>query len=96
MNSVWLLLSGLLSVAIGFFLAAPLFDPLVERLTGASCEESDIPRRLRDSKDRTLRALKDLELDHQMGKVNLDDFERAHQELSQELVSILQAIKNHE
>ncbi len=95
MSSSWFFLSGALSLVLGLFLVAPLFESAVAE-SGVAGPEFNTPRRLRDAKERTLRALKDLELDHQMGKISREDFERSSQELSQELAQILNDMPNHE
>jgi len=96
MSGIWLFLSGALSLVLGLFLMAPLFEPAVAASGVSGSEAVNTPRRLRDAKERTLRALKDLELDHQMGKISSDDFERSSQELSLELAQILNDMRNYE
>lgn len=91
--SVWIILSVALSLIIGFFLSAPLFE-----LSPQGADESlevESYATLKDSKERALRALKDLELDYTMGKVGRDDFERSKQELSVEVAKILEEMRRH-
>jgi hypothetical protein len=95
MNSLWLVLSILLSLALGVFLTAPLFEATADGPLGGSLER-DIPARLLDAKERALRSLKDLELDYRMGKVSVDEFERSKQEIGQEVAHILQELRRYE
>lgn len=91
--SIWILLSLALSVAVGFFLAAPFFEPTFQEVEGGL--ETESYAALMDKKERALRALKDLELDHTMGKVGQGDFERSKRELSIEVAEILEEIRRH-
>jgi hypothetical protein len=95
MNTVWIVLSILLSLSLGVFLAAPLFEAAADGPAGESLDR-DIPARLLDTKERALRSLKDLELDYRMGKVSADEFERSKQELGQEVAQILQELRRYE
>jgi hypothetical protein len=95
MNSLWIVLSILLSLSLGVFLAAPLFEVTADGPSGGSLER-DIPARLLDAKERALRSLKDLELDYRMGKVSADEFERSKQEIGQEVAQILHELRRYE
>jgi len=91
--SMWIVLALALSVVIGFFVCAPLFEPALSQ--GDESLSSSGLVALGDAKERALRALKDLELDHDMGKVSHEDFERSKHELSLEVASILEEIRRH-
>jgi hypothetical protein len=91
----WVILSIALSLCMGLYLAAPLFERS-SALADAAAASAESMRRLLDSKERALRALKDLELDFTMGKVSKDDYTRSHAELSLEVGRILQELRGHE
>lgn len=95
MNTAWLVLSILLSLSLGVFLAAPLFETAADGPSGQS-PERDVPTRILDAKERALRSLKDLELDYRMGKVSTEDFERSKQELLHEVSQILGELRRYE
>jgi hypothetical protein len=95
MSTVWIVLSILLSLSLGLFLAAPLGEAAGVGGADTPTTGGDGYGRLLDSKERALRALKDLELDYTMGKVSRDDFERSKSELSQEVAQLLQEIRRH-
>ena len=56
-------------------------------------ELSSASQALVDEKERSLRAIKDLELDFAMGKLSRDDYEVAKMELSADASAVLQKIK---
>lgn len=92
--SISLVLSMLLALLVGAFLTGAFFEPA---FAGDSVlPGSDALRALYDSKERSLRAIKDLELDYSMGKISPEDFERSKQELSLEVAVILDEIRRHE
>jgi len=84
----WLVLAVVFSACVAFFLVAPYFDPAFAGSSGASSVGSK--RSLLDSKERALRAVKDLELDRSMGKISEEDFAKAKQDLLRELAVILE------
>lgn len=90
----WIVLSLALSVCIGLYLMAPLFDQ--HQAFADAAVAAEVTRRLLDSKERALRAMKDLELDFTMGKVSREDYDRSHVELSHEVARILQELRSHE
>jgi hypothetical protein len=92
---LWILLSVALAGSLGIFLAAPFGEVAGAEGTHVAASGQDVYGRLLDSKERALRALKDLELDFTMGKVSPDDFERSKRELSQEVAQILEEIRRH-
>jgi hypothetical protein len=91
---MWIVLSLALSLVLGLFLATPLAETVG---SGAlqDGERDDRSAWLMDSKERALRALKDLELDYSMGKVSQPDFERSKQELSREVAGVLEELRRH-
>jgi hypothetical protein len=83
-----IVLALVFSACVAFFLVAPYFDPA---FAGSShYSQTGSPLSLLDSKERALRALKDLEFDRSMGKVSDEEFARAKQELLQEVAAILE------
>jgi hypothetical protein len=95
MSGAWMVLSIMLSLSLAFFLAAPLAEEA--SASGADSHKGHDQRgRLLDSKERALRALKDLELDYTMGKVSRDDFERSKLELTREVAQVLEELRRHE
>jgi hypothetical protein len=95
MSGTWMILSIMLSLSLAFFLAAPLAE--VAGAAGLDSNKAhDRVGRLLDAKERALRALKDLELDYNMGKVSQDDFERSKHELTREVGQLLEELRRHE
>jgi hypothetical protein len=92
---VWIALSIALSVCLGLYLAAPLFERDAALVEGAGVSTEGSVRLL-DAKERALRALKDLELDFAMGKVSKDDYDRSYAELSGEVGRIISELSRHE
>jgi hypothetical protein len=90
-----MILSLVLSLSLAFFLAAPLAEGVGPSGPDAPTG-SDQLGRLLDSKERALRALKDLELDYTMAKVSRDDFERSKLELTREVAQVLEELRRHE
>lgn len=88
MMTSWLVLALVFSACVAFFLVAPYFDPA---LVGNSASPSANSRQSSlDSKERALRALKDLELDRSMGKISEEDFAKAKGDLMREVAVILE------
>lgn len=89
--SVGLVLCLVLSLVIGIALSAPYFE------VGAVVEDDalELPSdtQLLDSKERLLRALKDLEQDFSMGKIDEKELSQSRNELSLELAEILKKDK---
>ena len=84
----WIVLALVFSAFLAFFLIAPYFDPaLAAESTGS---DVGLKQSVRDSKERALRAIKDLEFDRSMGKVSEEDFSRAKDELLREAAAILE------
>lgn len=91
--TMWIVLSILLSACLAYALVKPLFQPALGGVALLSGHDSR--RALLDKKERVLRSLKDLELDHSMGKVSDEDFEASRRTLSIEVGRILDEIKRH-
>jgi hypothetical protein len=91
--TMWIVLSILLSACLAYALVKPLFQPALGGVAHLSGHDSR--RALLDKKERVLRSLKDLELDHSMGKVSDEDFESSRRTLSIEVGRILDEIKRH-
>lgn len=87
-------LSLVLSLLIGLYLVRPFFEAAYAGVDSTSGLES--LQALQDSKERALRAMKDLELDYSMGKISQQDFDRAKNELSLEVAGVLVEIRRHE
>ena len=95
MSGVWIVLSIGLSLSLALFLAAPLTEVASASGTDSHTERDQVGRLL-DAKERGLRAIKDLELDYNMGKVSREDFERSKQELTREVAQVLEELRRHE
>lgn len=91
---IWLLLSLFLALGVGFYLLAPFFESQGALAEGPGYSDNHVSR-LNDSKERALRELKDLELDFKMGKVNKEDYDRSHTELSLQVGKILEELKKY-
>jgi hypothetical protein len=92
--TVWIVLSLIFSLCIMLYVAAPLYEPC-DVVAESAAASVDAAGRLLDSKERALRAIKDLELDFTMGKVSKEDFDRSYAELSEEVGRILQELRRH-
>jgi hypothetical protein len=88
MITSWIVLALVFSACVAFFLVAPYFDPAF--VASSHGIETGASLSLLDSKERALRALKDLEFDRSMGKVSEEEFTRAKQELLREVAAILE------
>jgi len=84
----WIVLALIFSAFLALFLVAPYFDPAL----AVESEGLDVglKQSVRDSKERALRAIKDLEFDRSMGKVSEEDFSKAKDELLREASAILE------
>jgi len=86
--TVWIIGAILFSAGVALFLVAPFYNPAADNSTVESAVGG--ASALLDSKERALRALKDLELDRSMGKVSEEDFARSKEELLREVATILE------
>lgn len=98
---MWVVASILLSVLVVWLTAAPLLNASFGGL--AHNGEPSVPEKdqaeensrgiLLDVKERSLRTLKDLELDYAMGKLSREDYEQGKQSISLEIAGILGELK---
>jgi hypothetical protein len=91
--SIWIVLSLAFSLLLGLYLVRPFFEAAYAG--GDATVGLESLQSLSDSKERALRAIKDLELDFSMGKISQEDFDRAKNELSIELAGVLEEIRQH-
>jgi hypothetical protein len=92
--AIWIALSLVLSLGVVLYLLAPFFESR-GALADVRSGVAESVGRLVDSKERALRELKDLELDFNMGKIGLEDYERAKDELSIEVGRVLEKLRSH-
>ncbi len=94
MINMWIVAAALLTLAIVLFAGLPLLAPgsLAVAAGGAADNRENI---LFDSKERGLRALKDLDLDYAMGKLSKDDYEQSRESLTRDVAAILTELKGH-
>jgi len=88
---LWITFVLALLITLGAF--AFVVRPLVDREVPLLLVEDDRLTDLLARKDSALRALKDLEFDHQVGKISDDDFARLNSRLSRQAMSLLQQIE---
>lgn len=86
---ITLLLALLLSLAA----LAYVLWPLLAQQPPALLVEDDRFMELLARKDSTLRALKDLEFDHQVGKLSEEDYARFYERLSRQAVALIGQIE---
>lgn len=93
MNETELLLAvavaAVLSLAAIFYTIAPLLKPGRAMLV----VEDDRLTQLLERKDATLRAIKDLEFDYRVGKMDEADFQRLDQRLRHQAIGLIQQIE---
>lgn len=88
--SFGLIASVVLSLLVAWYVISPLLEPALNRC-GAQGAGDGIDALL-DRKERSLRAIKDLELDFEMGKLSQEDFDRSKASLFVEAAAILEEI----
>lgn len=76
-----------LVLVVAWYLLAPFFDLPAE--TDEAIEYADAIE-LRDSRERYVQMLKDLELDHAMGRVGEDDYKQMKNSISADLARLIQ------
>lgn len=86
--SIGIIASLLLSLGVAWLVLSPLFEVGMRH---DSCDADPLGPLL-DAKERSLRSLKDLEMDFAMGKVSREDFEQSRKTLTAEVASILDKI----
>jgi len=89
---MWIAACALLTALIAWVLIAPFFEPALNQPVLPEIDSSVTA--LLDAKERAVRAVKDLESDFSMGKINAQDFELARRNLTKEVAVILQKIKS--
>ncbi len=90
-TAMWLSLGiavGLSAVAI-YFAIAPLLKPGKATLL----LEDDKLTELLERKDTTLKAIKDLEFDYRVGKIDEEDYQRMDQRLRRQAIGLIQQIE---
>lgn len=91
--NMWIVAAAVMAAILAFLLVKPLFEPA---LSVEADLKGDAPLRdLLDEKERTLRALKDLELDYAMGKIGSEELEPARRALALEAGKLLEEIKRN-
>jgi hypothetical protein len=90
--TIWMIFAIVLTASGVLFALLPLGTSISTGVGGAQGEEV---LRLLDMKERSLRALKDLELDFAMGKMSEDDYARSRETVTLEVAQILREIKEH-
>jgi hypothetical protein len=91
---MWMVAAVALVSLMTWFLLSPFFAASSSVSTSEGLGGERIS--LLDSKERAVRALKDLELDFAMGKVAAQDFEHSKRALTIEVAAILQKLREHE
>ena len=91
---MWIVAAAALVLLMTWFLVSPLFQPVSNVAQGEGLGGERLS--LLDTKERAVRALKDLELDFAMGKVATEDFEHSKRALTIEVAGILQKLREHE
>lgn len=91
---MWIAAAALFVLLITWFLCLPVLGVALDSNAVESFDRSRIV--LLDTKERALRALKDLELDFAMGKVSTEDFEPTKRALTLEIAAVLKELKGYE
>ncbi|MEZ4616656.1 MAG: zinc ribbon domain-containing protein [Caldilineaceae bacterium] len=84
-----LLLALLLALAVLGFVLWPLFRSTVPLIN----DEDERFTELLARKDRSLRTLKELEFDHQVGKISDEDYQRLQERLSRQAIVLIQQVE---
>ena len=91
-----LVLGGLLTVLCVLFVARPLLRSGKEETPSATGAEEDARVRRFERRDRALAALKELEFDHRTGKVSDEDYGALVGPLRREAAEALKALESEE
>ncbi len=91
--TMWIVAAAVMAVLLAIALVKPLFEPALA--VEARLHDGGPLRDLLDEKERTFRALKDLELDFSMGKISAEELEPARRALVLEAGKLLEEIKRH-
>lgn len=89
--SIGIIASIILSLVVVYLVLMPFFEPALDVGVGARSEGGALAPLL-DAKERSLRALKDLDMDFSMGKLSQEDFETSKKALSLEVANVLNEI----
>ena len=92
---MWTLLAAMLAGIVAWL----VISPFSYRSRGEEQSSGIVDRerlKVHDAKELAVRALKDLENDHAMGKVNQEDYNRSFAELSREAAAALAEMKRYE
>jgi hypothetical protein len=96
LETVALVLGGLLTVLCVLFVARPLLRPGKDEVSSAAGPAEDARVRLFERRDRALAALKELEFDHRTGKVSDEDYGAAVGPLRREAAEALKALESEQ
>ncbi|MGH3013505.1 MAG: c-type cytochrome biogenesis protein CcmI [Gaiellaceae bacterium] len=96
METLALVLGGLLTVLCVLFVARPLLRSGKDDALVASGSAEDARVRLYERRDRALAALKELEFDHRTGKVSDEDYGALVGPLRREAAEALKALESEE
>lgn len=91
--TMWIVAAAVMAALLAIVLVKPLFEPALA--VEARLQGDATLRGLLDEKERTFRALKDLELDFSMGKISSEELEPARRALVLEAGKLLEEIKRH-
>ena len=93
MDNTTMLLSLVIAVAISaaaiYFSVAPLLKPG----RAAMILDDDKLTALLERKDATLKAIKDLEFDYRVGKIDDEDYQRLDQQLRRQAIGLIQQVE---
>lgn len=90
-----MVVAALFAGCLALFIVAPMRWSVVGA-GGAYPAADKMREKLLDDKELALRALKDLESDYAMGKVDQDEYTRSYTQLSLDVAAALEEIKRYE
>jgi NADH pyrophosphatase NudC (nudix superfamily) len=90
-SMLWITL--VLALLLSLTALAYVILPLVTKQSPLLPAEDDRMSDLLMRKDRTLRAIKELEFDHQVGKISEEDYQRFNQRLSRQAIGLIQQLE---
>ncbi len=88
---LWITL--LLALLFSFVALAYVVMPLLTKQPPLLPVDDDRLADLLARKDSALRAIKELEFDHQVGKINAEDYQRFNQRLSRQAIGLIQQLE---
>jgi|GEM_PF-1811313 len=89
------LLLVLLFGAIAFYVGYPYFAKEVDHFL-LEDGEADVPLKLTETRDVTLETLKDIQLDHEMGKLSDQDYQSLNSQYRSQALQLLKEIKSYQ